>query len=429
MTPDPVEAVLIGAGDRGTFAYGRAAIDQPDTLHFVAVAEPDPARRQRFAVMHRISTERCFASWEELIEARPPVQAAVCCALDRDHAGPAVAALNAGYDVLLEKPMAATAEDCIRIVRAQERSGRLLMLCHVLRYAPFFAALHDVVSSGRLGDLITVEHRENVAFWHMAHSYVRGNWRNQESTSPMILAKCCHDLDQIVWNLPDTPVTHLHSFGSLSHFRPEHAPEGAPARCTDGCPAAETCPFYAPRIYLTDNTGWPTQTISVDLSYESRLHALQTGPYGRCVYHCDNTVVDHQVVTMEHAGGTVSTLTMQGHSDVEERTMRYDGTRATLRARHRHTGGSEITLHDHLTGSVERLKVDEPRGGHGGGDALLLRAFADAVRAGATDSMTSARTSLESHLLAFAAERSRADGAPVDMARFRAETEVAAVSA
>lgn len=427
MNPDPVHAVLIGAGQRGTFAYGRAALDHPGSLRFVAVAEPDPARRERFAAMHDIPPDRCFVSWYELMTAQVPAQAVVCCALDRDHVAPTLAALDGGYDVLLEKPMAVTAEDCVRIVRAQEQSGKLLMLCHVLRYAPFFSTLHDIVCSGRLGDLVTVEHRENVAFWHMAHSYVRGNWRNGEGSSPMILAKCCHDLDQIVWNLPSIPVTRLHSFGSLMHFRLENAPEGAPMRCTDGCPAADACAFYAPRVYLTGETGWPVQTISVDLSREARLRALETGPYGRCVYHCDNTVVDHQVVTMEHAGGTVSTLTMHGHSDVEERTIRYDGTRATLRARHGAARGSEITIHDHLTGTVQRVEVDEPHGGHGGGDSRLLRTFADAVRAGTPHGQTTARTSLESHLLAFAAERSRLEGLPIDMSAFRSEAELASV--
>jgi predicted dehydrogenase len=267
-----------------------------------------------------------------------------------------------------------------------------------------------------------VEQRENVAYWHMAHSYVRGNWRNDALSSPMILAKCCHDLDQIVWNREGDPVRRLQSFGSLLYFRTENAPTGAPLRCTDGCPMADDCPFYAPRIYLGENLGWPTETISVDLSYEGRLHALQTGPYGRCVYQSDNTVVDHQVVSMEHASGAVTTLIMQGHSDEEERTLRYDGTRATLRGRTRVRGESEITVTDHLTGAVEVIPIRE-EGGHGGGDARLLRTFAESVRAGARDALTSGRVSLESHLLAFAAERSRLNGSVVDMDAYRAEIE------
>jgi predicted dehydrogenase len=424
MSPSTVDAVLVGAGDRGTFTFGQVALDHPDTVRFVAVAEPDPERRARFAARHRIPAERCFETWQKLLAAGQLAPALICCTLDRLHVDPAVAALHTGYHVLLEKPMATTPADCLRIVQAQERTGRLLMIGHVLRYTPFFTALHDIISSGRLGNIVAVEHRENVAYWHMAHSYVRGNWSNAERASPMILAKCCHDLDILAWTMPEDPVVRLHSFGSLLHFRPEHAPPGAPLRCTDGCPAELSCPYYAPRIYLTDDVGWPAETISVDLSQAARLHALQTGPYGRCVYRSDNTAVDHQVVTMEHAGGAIVTLIMHGHSDEEERTIRWDGSRATLRARFCTSADSEITVHDHLTGAHETVHVGTADvRGHGGGDERLLSAFVDAIRDADGGTLTTARISLESHLLAFAAERSRVSGAPVDMTAYRAEVE------
>ncbi|HEX8918776.1 MAG TPA: Gfo/Idh/MocA family oxidoreductase [Chloroflexota bacterium] len=428
-TSSPLEAVLIGAGNRGTFTYGTAALEHPETLRFVAVAEPDAARRDRFARQHGIPAGRCFASWQELLAAGRLAPALVCATLDRQHVAPAVAALETGYHVLLEKPMAVTAEECVRIVQAQERTGLILMISHVMRYAPFYEAMHQIITSGRLGDIVTAEQRENVAFWHMAHSYVRGNWGNAERSSPMILAKCCHDLDLLVWMLAGDPAARLHSFGSLLHFRPEHAPPGAPARCTDGCPDAEECPFYAPRLYLTDDLGWPTETISVDLSYEARLHALETGPYGRCVYHTDNNVVDHQVVNMELRSGAIATLVMHGHSDREERTMRYDGTRATLRGRFSYSGQPELTVHDHRSGALERVAVSgSSRHGHGGGDSGLVTAFARAVHSGSPDDGGSARGSLESHLLAFAAERSRLGGKVIDMAAFREEIEIAAVT-
>jgi hypothetical protein len=203
-------------------------------------------------------------------------------------------------------------------------------------------------------------------------------------------------------------------------FRPQNAPPGAPDRCLDGCPAAETCGYYAPRIYLGDTTGWPVNTITADLSYEGRHRALETGPYGRCVYHSDNDAVDHQVVSMEHADGAIVTLIMHGHSDEEVRTMRYDGTRATLKGRFGVT--SEITIHDHRTGTVETIEVGPGRGGHGGGDEGLMRAFVEAVR-GRSGALTDARMSLESHLLAFAAERSRASGSVVEMDRYRTDVE------
>jgi predicted dehydrogenase len=420
MNSLPLDVVMLGAGSRGTFTYGQYALEHPDQVRVVAVAEPDAAKRARFAQLHNLPPDRCFERWDELVVAEQMAPALICALPDREHAEATAEALYAGYDVLLEKPMAVTPEDCMRIVTAGEASGKLLMISHVLRYTPFFSTLHEIIRSGRLGEIVTVEHRENVAFWHMAHSYVRGNWSNVERSAPMILAKCCHDLDILVWNMAGNPVTRLHSFGSLQEFRPRNAPPGAPDRCLDGCPAAETCPYYAPRIYLGDNTGWPVNTVTADLSYEGRLRALQTGPYGRCVYHCDNDAVDHQIVSMEHAGGALVTLVMHGHSDEEARTMRYDGTRATLRGRFGVT--SEITVHDHLTGAVEAIEIDAGRGGHGGGDEGLMEAFIHAVRTRA-GSLTNARMSLESHLLAFAAEASRAAGTAIEMDAFRAGIE------
>jgi predicted dehydrogenase len=281
--------------------------------------------------------------------------------------------------------------------------------------------LHSVLASGRLGDIVTIEHRENVVYWHMAHSFVRGNWGNMAKSSPMILAKCCHDLDILYWNV-NQPVKRLQSFGSLIHFRPENAPPGATSRCTDGCPAAETCPFDSRRLYLNPNyTGWPIVAITDDLSLEGRQKALEKGPYGRCVYQCDNDVVDHQTVNMEFAGGTSAVLFMHGHSYEEGRTMRYDGTRATLRAKFTY-GSGEITIHDHLTGRVEDVPVDAVTSGHGGGDFGVVRSFV-AARRGESEALTNARESLESHLMAFAAEESRLNGTVVDMAAFREKAE------
>jgi predicted dehydrogenase len=474
--PQPLTAVLIGAGNRGYEAYGPYALAHPDEIRFVAVAEPHDVRRARFAQAHAIPRERQFRTWEDLLsQAQGQIaDVALVCTLDRMHVEPAVAALEAGYDVLLEKPMATTLADCVRLVRTAERTGRLLQICHVLRYTSFFSALHDIVTSGRLGDIITVEHRENVAYWHMAHSYVRGNWRDSQIESPMILAKCCHDMDILFWNLG--PVRRLSSFGSLTHFRAENAPEGAPERCTDGCPAADECPWYAPRLYLElvpllhvarrssvaserlgaalilehpslasgarrlipgldaalDYRSWPISVISEDTSPEARRRALETGPYGRCVYRCDNDVVDHQIVNMELESGASVVLAMHGHSHREGRTMRYDGTRATLRG-YFYLSDQEIQIHDHLTGKVETIRpaVGPTRaGGHGGGDAGVMAGFVRAVRDPTpvppreegnilSSALTTARESLESHLMAFAAEEARVNGTIVSMDEFR----------
>ena len=414
----PVSMALIGAGQRGTYAYGPFALENPEELRFVAVAEPRPERRSRFAEQHGIPPERQFSSWEDLLGAPGVADAVLVATPDRLHHDPAVAALEAGYDVLVEKPMATGRRDLARLVESADRNGRLLQVCHVLRYTPFFQTLHDVLASGRLGEIVTVSHRENFAFWHMAHSFVRGNWSRAGDAAPMILAKACHDFDILTWNLSD-PVVSLQSYGSLLHFRPDRAPAGAPDRCTDGCPAAAHCPFEATRLYMNENlTGWPVHVISDDLSPAGRLAALREGPYGRCVYRCTNDVVDHQVVAMGLASGATVSLTVQGHSHEEERTMRYDGTLGTLRARFGQR--SDIEIHDHNGCPVDRVPIPPARSGHGGGDAGVVRAFLAALR-GEAASISTAGVALESHLLALAAEQSRLTGQPVDMDAFRGD--------
>lgn len=415
----PLEMALLGAGGRGTFAYGRYALLNPHLVRFVAVAEPNAERRERFAQQHHIPPERCFASWEELL-ARPQLADALLNAtMDRMHVPSTLAALRAGYPVLLEKPMAVTPADCVRLVQAAEQSGRILQICHVLRYTQFWAKLHEIVQSGQLGDIITVDHRENVAYWHMAHSFVRGNWRNAGESAPMILAKCCHDMDILYWIL-GLRVRRLSSFGRLSFYTAANAPAGAPERCTDGCPAQDHCPFYAPRFYLARGDEWPTNAVSTDTSPEGVLRALREGPYGRCVFRCDNDVVDHQVINMELESDATVTFTMQGHSHDNVRTLRYDGTKATLLASE---ATDEIAIYDHLTGSVETFHPGHIDSGHGGGDGGILNDFVAAVRGMPGEASTTARVSLESHLMAFAAEEARQSGEMIDMDTYRRQAE------
>jgi predicted dehydrogenase len=463
MTHQAIQAILIGAGQRGMNAYGPYAQQHPDQIQFVAVAEPDPERRSRFAAQHNIPAQAQFVSWEPLLEGSRLGSAALICTQDQMHTRPTLAALLAGYDVLLEKPMATTLEECQQLVRAAGETGRQLHICHVLRYTTHFARLRDVIQSGVLGQIVNVHHRENVAYWHMAHSFVRGNWRKTAQSSPMILAKCCHDLDILVWLLDDRPTT-LSSVGSLLHYRPENAPAGAPERCLEGCPSAESCPFYAPRVYLdmvpifqnqaaarrgfdrwvrqtyvqnparikglshlipklrqiTEYRGWPKSAIVNQITPENIERALWEGPYGRCVYYCDNDVVDHQVVNMQFERGASVTLTMHGHSYLEGRSTRIEGSKATLFA-YFGLDGDRIEIHDHYSG--EQTTIDtRPAGdsGHGGGDAGLMAAFVGALRSrDESVALTSAHVSLESHLMAFAAEDARLDEKVVRMEEYR----------
>ncbi len=412
-----VDAVLVGAGQRGRHVYGEWARRHPDRLRFVAVADPDPARRDAFGDLHGIPTSRRFPGGDELWAAGRLATAAFVATPDRSHLTDAANALTAGYEVLVEKPVAHTLDGVVDVARTARSASGHLHVAHVLRYTPFFQAVHDAVTAGTLGEVVTVHHRENVAAWHMAHSFVRGNWSSSVTSTPMIVQKACHDFDVLAWNV-GAPVARIASFGSLFEFRPDRAPPGAAARCTDGCEVPD-CPYDTRSIYLgTDATGWPHHVLTDDLTAEGRLRALRTGPYGRCVYTCGADVVDHQVVIMETTSGATITLDMHGHATEEERTMRYDGTRGTLRARFGRD--PQIEISDHRTGARRRIPIERPRGGHGGGDDGLVSAFVEAAadhRPGPTD----VAEAVESHLLAFCAEEARTSGEPIDVtARRRA---------
>jgi predicted dehydrogenase len=407
----PVELVMVGAGGRGYHAYGRYAAAHPDEVRFVAVVEPDESRRQRFARAFDIPSERQLRTWEDLA-ARPQLaRGAVNTTMDRTHHPSTLALLDAGYDVLLEKPMATTPAECIELVQAAEQRGRILQICHVLRYAPYFRTIYDLIMSGRLGDIVSLQWNENLVYWHFAHSFVRGNWGNSERSGPMILTKCCHDLDLLVWML-GRPQS-LASFGSSTHFRADQVGPEIPKRCTDGCPIEAECPYYAPRLYIERNPGqWARDPVSLDHSPEALRRALETGPYGRCVYRADNDVVDHQVVLLSYANGLNATLTMQGGSPVEGRTLRIDGMRATLLG---NEARNELELHDHLTGECQKLEPVIPESGHGGGDAGVMHDFVQALQSEDPRVLTSASESLVSHLMAFAAEDARLTGRVISL--------------
>jgi predicted dehydrogenase len=410
--PTPLELVLVGAGGRGYHAYGAYARAHPGEVHFIAVAEPDDGRRERFSEAHGIPLDRQFRSWDELAAQPQLARAAVNTTMDRTHHASTLALLEAGYDVLLEKPMATTPAECVELVHAAEQRGRILQICHVLRYAPFFRIIYDLVTSGQLGDIVSFEWNENLIYWHFAHSFVRGNWSKSQRSGPMILTKCCHDLDLLVWML-GAPLK-VASFGSLTHFQPERAGPEIPHRCTDGCPIEAECPYYAPRIYIERDPGhWARDPVSLDHSPQALLRGLETGPYGRCVYRSDNDVVDHQVVLLTFPGGLTASVTMQGASPVEGRTLRIDGKRATLFG---NEARKQLDVHDHRTGRVERLHPELPASGHGGGDAGVMHDFLLALQSGERRVLTSAADSLVSHLLAFAAEEARVSQCVIDLA-------------
>jgi predicted dehydrogenase len=450
---ETIQAILIGAGQRGSEAYAPYALRHPEELCFIAVAEPVAERRNRFANQYHIPIENTYETWEPLLSRPKLAQAVLVCTQDQQHASPALAALRAGYDVLLEKPMATTQEDCLELVKTAEEYGRQLHICHVMRYTPHFQKMREIIQSGELGQIVNVSHRENVSYWHMAHSFVRGNWANSTKSSPMILAKCCHDFDILTWVLGRS-CEWLSSTGSLIHFRPGNAPPGAPEYCLDGRPSSQTCPYYAPFIYLnltplwrsfvatssglprwvvqlhqgapwlvkamstfipllrqvSDYHGWPRSVVTNESSPEIILDAIRKSPYGRCVYRCDNNVVDHQVVLMQFEGNISVTLTMHGHSHIEYRITRIEGSQATLFGEFG-LGGAWLEVRYHRSGKRMRIRTSGEIGqGHGGGDEALMAGFVHSLLTGGSQALTLGRQSLESHLLAFAAEKARLEG-------------------
>ncbi len=411
---------LIGAGLRGQ-GYTEYALRHPDEMQVVAVADPNPNRREKMKRDHGIEADMLFDDWRALL-ARPKLADAVLvCTQDKMHYEPTMRALDAGYHVLLEKPMSPDPVECIAMGEKAKEAGLVFSICHVLRYTPFFGTLKRLLDEGRIGRLLSIQHNENVGYWHQAHSFVRGNWRNSAESSPMILAKSCHDMDILLW-LAGADCVRVSSFGSLSHFKAEHAPEGAPERCTDGCPAAETCLYYAPKVYLGEDPGWLGAAISDDPSYEAREKALREGPYGRCVYRCDNDVVDHQVVNLEFEGGVTAAFTMTAFTNDVSRTLKLMGTEGEIRAS---MENDDIELIRFGAGARERIKTDAAgsagqEGGHGGGDGGIVRDFVGLVRAGGKGKgLTAAEDAVQSHLMAFAAERSRIRGEVVRLASYR----------
>src|SRR4051812_7891453 len=327
----PARLAIVGAGQRGADTYGGFALAHPDVVRIVAVAERDARRRAAFAAAHRLPAQAAFADWPALPAGNADAGAPSPPPPARPQAAPAIAAPRAGRPVLLEKPIAPRPEDVEAIADAAARSAGDLTIAHPLRYTPFFGTIARLVADGAIGDLVEIDHLENVAWWHFAHSYVRGNWRNEALASPLLLAKACHDLDVIRW-LANAPCTAVASFGSLRHFRSEDAPPGAPDRCLDGCPVADSCAYYAPRFYGAGVPGgWPASVVTSNADRDALMEALRTGPYGRCVYHSDNDVVDHQGTLLEFAGGVVATLTVSAFTAENTRTVKLMGTAGEMR--------------------------------------------------------------------------------------------------
>ena len=411
-----VTAILLGAGNRGAEAYASYALRYPAELSFVGVAEPRKERREEFARKHNIEEKYSVSTWEELLSYPRLADVVLICTQDHMHTEPMIKAMELGYDILVEKPISPTKEELLTLKEKCSNYEGMISVCHVLRYSPFFTKIKEIIDVGTIGELINIQHMESIGFWHMAHSFVRGNWRNTKESSPIILAKTCHDFDILLW-LTGKKCLRVSSFGSLRLFKEEMAPVGAPKRCTDGCPHRSQCAFYAPGFYsehpraIVDGF---RKVVSMDPTSEGLLEALKTGPYGRCVYACDNDVADHQVVNMEMEEGLTISFTVSAFTNECERTITIHGTKGEIRG---NMEEDKIEVIDFLTGNVTIHRLNTPKAGHSGSDAAMMQQLVKLIAQGRQkENISSAVQAIDSHLIAFAAEESRLNkGAVVEL--------------
>lgn len=407
-----VRVAIAGLGGRGKDTYPESARMFPDKMEIVAIADPIEEKRRILSEEFHIAPEMCFSTAEELLQREKLADVIFICTQDRQHYAQTMAALKKGYHVLLEKPIAPRPEECADIVRMAKACGRHVQVCHVLRYSPFFRNIKRLIDSGCIGQVVAVCAIENVQYWHQAHSFVRGNWANEETSSPMILAKCCHDLDILLW-LVGKKSRYVSSYGGLYLFRPEKAPRGAAFRCTDGCRARENCPYDAEKIYIRDRLlkgedKWPVNILNDHPTEENIRQALKEGQYGRCVYYAGNDVVDHQVVNIELEDGVSISLTMSAFTSRGGRNLKIMGTLGDLEA-DMESGQIRLGVFGKEPEMIDGYESLQNPGGHGGGDLLMVEELLDDILEGKEpgSGLTSIEKSVESHYIAFAAEESR----------------------
>lgn len=404
-----ITAITLGAGARGN-VYGDYAIEYPEQLDIVGVAEPIPLRNERYAQKHKIPAEKRFHTWENVFKKPKFADAVIISTPDRLHYGPCVEALKMGYDILLEKPISPSEQECRDILELTKKTGRIVAVCHVLRYAPYFVKLRELMQSGAIGEIISLQHMEPIEHTHMAHSYVRGNWHNSQETTPIILAKSCHDLDIIKWMLGKES-RKIQAFGNLKWFKKENAPEGSTTRCTGGCAIESVCPYSALRIYYRERQ----RTYVFDLPEEKDkqgdaiLNYLKTTDYGRCVYRMDNDQCDHYTTNILFKDNVTASFNMEAFTPWRGRRTRIMGSMGFIEG-----DMNQFTIYDFRTGKSKKyeskaLDVENYKNeGHGGGDWRLVADWIQAVTQHDPNLLTSTiDASIESHVMCSAAEKSR----------------------
>jgi predicted dehydrogenase len=402
---------IIGLGGRGN-VYAQFIKNNPDLYELVSITDTNPTKHQYAQTEYNLRPEQCFGSIEEFMKSEKMADIVAICTQDRDHRYHSVLCMDKGYDLLLEKPISNILEDCLYLEEYAVKKNVKVIICHVLRYTSFYTAIKNMIEKGQLGEIISIQASENVGYWHQAHSFVRGPWHKESDSSPMILAKCCHDLDIISW-LIGKKCTTVSSFGSLKHFNIANAPANSGERCAS-CKIAQECVYNAKNIYM-DRMWWAGHFVDGEITEASLVEGLATSDYGRCVYRMDNDVVDHQVVNINFEGDTTAQLTMTAFSAHIYRDIKIWGTKAELSG-HMEDKWINITP---FGKEPEMLKLDEFEtdfSNHGGGDNNLMRDLHKFYNGEKIEKLSLISESVESHKMAFAAETSRVqNGIPVNI--------------
>ncbi len=402
---------ILGVGARGGNAYGKLIMKKPDKFKIVALCDPREDRLSHFGEMFGVDKAQRFTSEDEFFE-KKRADLLLVTTLDTLHVRQCIRAFETGYDVLLEKPITDKLEECRALLDTQKKYGNRALVCHVLRYAPAYVKLSEILDSGRLGKLISMNWTEPVGYWHQAHSYVRGNWRNTDISAPMILAKSCHDLDLLQF-YAKSRCRSVSSVGSVSFFNAENAPENTADRCTD-CRLVDSCPYSAKRIYIerwraagSPTDSWPYNVpVMAPVTEEKLYEAIRTGDYGRCVFRCDNNVVDNQLVQMQFENGVTATLTMNAFNIGGGRKVSFYCSLGEIYMDER-----EIVIRPFGAAEehIDLSKIEDIDYAHGGGDAKLVDSLYG-MMSGDEGMVTTLEESVESHLMGIAAERSRING-------------------
>jgi predicted dehydrogenase len=406
----PLRIAVIGAGVRGT-GLARKISSSEFSAVVVAVAEPDNEKRKSFVKEFNLPETKIFTGWEDLSSQLDCCDAAIISTLDNQHTGPAIACLQRGWHLLIEKPLADSFKDCLLIDKTQEAADKVVAVCHTLRFMDGFRKVKQILEAGTIGRLIHIEHFEAIGNLRFVHNYVRGRWAQEKNNTFLLLHKCCHDIDYINW-LVKEPCKRVSSFGSLKYFTPLNAPEGSTYRCIDNCRAKETCPYSAVTIYVKGALeDWPAKDICKVHTSEAHIDAIKNGPYGLCAWHANNDVVDHQIVMMEFEGGATATCTLSGYSATNGRRIRLQGSHGELLF---DEAMGRISIKKFSEKESEIIEISSPDSYHPEDKEIINNWISSIVLS--TSVAVDTKEALRTHAVVFASEISRKENRVVEMA-------------